>query len=261
VNAAKALAARGVRVSGRPPPEETRLPGVPRGLVIGLWAVAAGLALFLIQRARVRSASEHTQAPAAQLETVREAPLAATASGAAREVQSGSPALVAPTTAPLAAPSASAVPAAALNPLPNPSGQAEALRPVEAASKLGAQTEGTESSEASTEKAASAAKASSTGLRTVKLEVMPADSKVFVRGLMRKGPPFLFEIKPGARVIVEVVRPGYVARRVVLDGTKLDFSVGLLRRTQKVRPRAEAATPSAGSDSAEERPAVVQSGL
>jgi hypothetical protein len=234
---------------------------VPRGLVIGLWAVAAGLALFLIQRARVRSASEHTQAPAVQLETGREAPPAATAPAASREEQPDSAALLVPSSAPLARPSASDDAAGALNPLPNPSAQAEVLRPVEATSKLGAQTEEPEASEAASNKTESAAKASSTGVRTVKLEVMPADSKVFVRGLMRKGPPFLFEIKPGGRVIVEVVRPGYVARRVVLDGSKLDFSVGLLRRTQKARPRAEAATPSVGNDSPEERPAVVQSGL
>ena len=63
------------------------------------------------------------------------------------------------------------------------------------------------------------------------------------------------------RVIVEVVRPGYVARRVVLDGSKLDFAVGLLRRTQKARPRAETPNSTAGSEPAEERPAVVQSGL
>jgi hypothetical protein len=136
--------------------------------------------------------------------------------------------------------------AQAPNPEPAQSAQAEPLPPAESAAAA---------------EAPSATKASSNGIRTVKLEVMPADSKVFVRGLMRKGPPFLFEIKPGSRVIVEVVRPGYVARRVVLDGSKLDFAVGLLRRTQKARPRAETPNSTAGSEPAEERPAVVQSGL
>ena len=98
-------------------------------------------------------------------------------------------------------------------------------------------------------------------MKTVTLEVMPADSKVFTHGSLRKGPPFTFEIKPGARVIVEVVHPGYVARRVVLDGSKPQLAVGLLRKrtTSSFRARSEPAPASAPPE--EHGSGVVQSGL
>jgi hypothetical protein len=99
-------------------------------------------------------------------------------------------------------------------------------------------------------------------MKTVMLEVMPADSKVFTHGSLRKGPPFTFEIKPGARLVVEVVRPGYVARRVVLDGSKPQLAVGLLRkRTAAARARSESAPASPSAPTEEHGSGVVQSGL
>jgi hypothetical protein len=96
----------------------------------------------------------------------------------------------------------------------------------------------------------------------VTLEVAPADSQVFTHGSLRKGPPFTFDIRPGARLIVEVVRPGYVARRVVLDGSKPELAVGLLRKRNPapVRARSAPSTPTPKA-AAQERGTVVQSGL
>jgi hypothetical protein len=95
-------------------------------------------------------------------------------------------------------------------------------------------------------------------MRTVTLEVVPPDAKVFARGLMRKGPPFVFELRPGARLVVEVVRPGYVARRVVLDGNKSELAVGLMRKRTPAAARGRAESPGTGADAPG---SVVQSGL
>lgn len=91
------------------------------------------------------------------------------------------------------------------------------------------------------------------------LEVTPPDAQVFTRGLLRKGPPFVFEVRRGARLVVEVVRSGYVARRVVLDGSKSEMTVGLMRKKAAATSRAKGAARAA--EGSEERGAVVQSGL
>jgi hypothetical protein len=53
----------------------------------------------------------------------------------------------------------------------------------------------------------------------VRLEVVPTDSKVALYGKVVEG-PLVFDVKKGTRTILEIARPGYVTRRIVLNGKK-----------------------------------------
>jgi hypothetical protein len=61
----------------------------------------------------------------------------------------------------------------------------------------------------------------------VVLTVFPADAKVTLRGMKRRGPPYEFDIPRGRRVAIEVSRKGYTARKVVLDGREAELTIGL----------------------------------
>jgi hypothetical protein len=77
-------------------------------------------------------------------------------------------------------------------------------------------------------KAASAPDAAS-GSTRVRLEVIPTDAQVGRRGFTQKGPPYFFEVPKGKRVELEVVRKGYVTRKVTLDGRSSRVVVGLAK--------------------------------
>jgi hypothetical protein len=77
-------------------------------------------------------------------------------------------------------------------------------------------------------KAVSVPDAFSGGTR-VHLEVIPTDAKVGRRGFTQKGPPYYFEVPKGKRVELEVVRKGYVTRKVTLDGRSPRVVVGLAK--------------------------------
>jgi hypothetical protein len=77
-------------------------------------------------------------------------------------------------------------------------------------------------------KAASAPDAAS-GSTRVRLEVIPSDAQVGRRGFTQKGPPYYFEVPKGKRVELEVVRKGYVTRKVTLDGRSPRVVVGLAK--------------------------------
>jgi hypothetical protein len=53
----------------------------------------------------------------------------------------------------------------------------------------------------------------------VKVEVVPTDSTIALYGKVVAGPR-VFEVKKGTRTILEVARPGYITRRIVLNGKK-----------------------------------------
>jgi hypothetical protein len=77
-------------------------------------------------------------------------------------------------------------------------------------------------------KAVSAPDAAS-GSTRVRLEVIPTDAQVGRRGFTQKGPPYYFEVPKGKRVELEVVRKGYVTRKVTLDGRSSRVVVGLAK--------------------------------
>jgi len=92
---------------------------------------------------------------------------------------------------------------------------------------------------------------------TVKLDVFPPDARVLRRGVSLPGPPYAVQIPPGKRVAVEVTRAGFIPRRVVLDGTEPDVSIGLYRQGAKRRDPVRAPGPAR----APAPTASVQSGL
>jgi hypothetical protein len=53
----------------------------------------------------------------------------------------------------------------------------------------------------------------------VKVEVVPTDSTIALYGKLVKGPR-VFDVKKGTRTILEVAHPGYITRRIVLNGKK-----------------------------------------
>jgi hypothetical protein len=81
---------------------------------------------------------------------------------------------------------------------------------------------------AAASKAVSVPDAASSSTR-VRLEVIPADAQVGRRGFTQKGPPYYFDVPKGKRVELEVVRKGYVTRKVTLDGRSPRVVVGLAK--------------------------------
>ncbi|MGC4065962.1 MAG: hypothetical protein QM784_15190 [Polyangiaceae bacterium] len=72
---------------------------------------------------------------------------------------------------------------------------------------------------ASPDTSAQAVDAAEPEVTKVRLEVVPTDSKVALYGKVVEG-PLVFDVKKGTRTILEIARPGYVTRRIVLNGKK-----------------------------------------
>jgi hypothetical protein len=87
----------------------------------------------------------------------------------------------------------------------------------------------------------------------VKVEVIPTDSTVALWGKEVEG-PLVFDVKKGTRTILEVARPGYVTRRIVLDGKK-PFMRIMMTPTQKPKaPATNGDVPATASPA--EKPAT-----
>jgi hypothetical protein len=98
----------------------------------------------------------------------------------------------------------------------------------------------------------------------VVLDVTPWDAKVAVKGVQQSGPPFVFDIPPGKRIVTEVARRGFVPRRVVIDGSTPRVTIGLLStKVAHWRDNLKASVPGAKAnpDAVKEPEAPVQSGL
>ncbi len=89
-----------------------------------------------------------------------------------------------------------------------------------------------------------AAAAPAAGTVRVQLYVEPLDTRVARRGARVK-PPYIFDIRKGERVVLELVRAGFTTRRVVLDGKQKIVRVGM--RSYQARPRAPAAAAAAAA--------------
>lgn len=71
----------------------------------------------------------------------------------------------------------------------------------------------------------------------VELEVFPTDAKVVRRGARHPGPPYVFNVPKDKTISIEITKPGYVTRKLVLDGAERSVMVGLFRKG--LRRRAE----------------------
>ncbi len=77
--------------------------------------------------------------------------------------------------------------------------------------------------------ASNAVTADKDGKIAVVIHVRPANGRIYYRGKDAGRPPLTVTIEPGKKRAFEVGAPGYQTRKVVVDGTKSEISVGLRR--------------------------------
>lgn len=74
--------------------------------------------------------------------------------------------------------------------------------------------------------------------KTVTLHLEPSGARAYYHGRSLGKPPIKIEIEPGERMALEVGKLGYGTRRVVIDGSEPEVSVGLIpRRSRKGAPK------------------------
>lgn len=59
------------------------------------------------------------------------------------------------------------------------------------------------------------------------VSMMPPDARLFWKGKSLGKSPVRIELAPGEKRRYEVGRPGYVTRRLVVDGSQSEVSIGL----------------------------------
>jgi hypothetical protein len=77
------------------------------------------------------------------------------------------------------------------------------------------------------ESSAASAEAPTPGTITVTVNTMPPKARFYHFGKEVGVAPFVVELKPGERHAYEVGLPGRVTRKLVLDGTKTQITIGL----------------------------------
>jgi hypothetical protein len=144
------------------------------------------------------------------------------------------------------------VPEVPVAPAPTPTIEASALATASAAPAAEASAAASIAPSASAPPAASAAPAepattgnaasdapapTAEGTRVVTVTMMPPDARLFWKGKSLGKSPVRIELPPGEKRRFEVGRPGYVTRRLVVDGSQSEVSIGL-------RPDPSAPAPS-----------------
>jgi hypothetical protein len=126
-----------------------------------------------------------------------------------------------------AAPAAAPEPVVAAQPAPSPEPPASAPSPVGVESpSAGAPIEAASAPSASSEAPAPSA-ASSDGKIVVIVNVRPPQARIFYRGKEAGKAPLRVELEPGKRRSFEVGYPGFMTRKIVVDGSKPEILVGL----------------------------------
>jgi len=64
-------------------------------------------------------------------------------------------------------------------------------------------------------------------MQRVTLKSVPTKARFFHYGKQIGVAPFVLELKPGERHAYEVGMPGYITRKVVVDGSQPEITVGL----------------------------------
>jgi hypothetical protein len=182
------------------------------GPILLMLVVAAGAVWFVLgkQRGLSNPGSDAANNPDPQAEPAQ--PEAVVAAPAPTPEPSAI-ASAAPAPEPQAAPSASAAPSATGTPSAAPAPSAEPAKPDE---------------RAKAENPTPSEPASADGSRVVIVKLMPPDARLFYKGKSVGKSPVRIELKPGeTKRSFEAGRPGYVTRRIVIDGTEPELSVGL----------------------------------
>jgi hypothetical protein len=192
-----------------PPPDTGN--SISRWLMVSLViaALIMGGRWYMQSRALKSAAPTADRSPAAAPATAdtapRATPLAASVEAAPTTTQASSASSVAPPAAP--EPNAAAASAAA---------------PSEAAA-VAAPSEATPTAAASP----SATNAPAEGTRTVIVKISPPAARLFHKGKPVGSSPVTIELAPGEKRSYEVGMPGWVTRRLVVDGTKPEVFIGL----------------------------------
>lgn len=150
------------------------------------------------------------------------------ASGATSDVQAASPHEVAatPPKAPAEPAPAAPLPAAA----PEPSAASASSDVAAAAPAPGESVASAPEAAPSAAAPAASAEPPSTaadGKKRVVIDVMPPQARVYYKGKDQGKPPVTIELEPGKRRSFEVAAPGFGTRKVVVDGSKPEITVGL----------------------------------
>jgi hypothetical protein len=186
--------------------------GAPRtAFLLAAAAVVAGAWFFLRTKERP---VEPVNPPAAAVEPAQLAPAPA------------EPAEVEPALAPEPAPLASA---AVVEAEASAAASASAAAPVPVASAA--------PSPVPAEEKAAAPEASG-DLVVVTVTAVPPDARFFYKGRAVSGSPMRVELKPGEKRSFEIGRPGFRTRKVVVDGSQKEMTVGM--RPEAARPDAPA---------------------
>jgi hypothetical protein len=220
---ALAAAKREARAAKGPPssaPEKSsRL-----GPVLLLLLIGAGAVWFVMHKQRESEEALNEQLKPAQAEQApQEKPPEMPATPPTTETPE--PTVAAPASAvapePEASAATSAAPGASASPAASPSATAAATSSAHKAAKTPPPS-----------KAAEAEPATAEGTRVVTVRLMPPDARLFYKGKSVGRSPVRIELKPGEKKrSFEVGRPGYVTRRLVVDGSEPDVSIGLRPET------------------------------
>lgn len=70
----------------------------------------------------------------------------------------------------------------------------------------------------------------------VTVNTIPEDARFFYKGKPVGRSPFRVELKPGERRSFEIGRPGYLARKVVVDGKKKEMIVAMRPESKSPPP-------------------------
>jgi hypothetical protein len=74
--------------------------------------------------------------------------------------------------------------------------------------------------------------ASAANGKLVTVIVRQPDVKVVMRGVAVEGPPYVIEVPKGKRVALEISKPGYATRKLVLDGKQSVEVLGLVAKKE-----------------------------
>ncbi|MEI9936324.1 MAG: hypothetical protein WDO69_03785 [Pseudomonadota bacterium] len=176
--------------------------------------LASGLVVVSVLGYRVlsknRAALADTAVLSASPESAATATPAPTAVAEAPSLASANPATASADSAAASAESTAAASASAVEPTPAPAASASAPEPIAAPS-------------------AAAEAVSEVAIRKVTVKSHPPKARFFHFGKPVGVTPFVLELKPGERHAYEAGLPGYGTRKVVIDGSKPEITVGLQR--------------------------------
>jgi hypothetical protein len=209
---ALAAAKREARATSKGAPSDAPEKSSRLGSILLLLLIGAGAVWFVMHKQRESEEALNEQLKPAQVEQApQEKPPEMPVTPPTTETPEPTASAAASAAAP--EPEASAAPAASASAAEAPSAAPEAAPPAKTAPRS---------------PTAEAEPVSAEGTRVVIVRLMPPDARLFYKGKSVGKSPVRIELKPGEKKrSFEVGRPGYVTRRLVVDGSEPQVSIGL----------------------------------